>query len=65
MAWMQNMYKKFEAMCLELDDILEQVFLSFTQSISLKCTHDCFYYLRSTDIFLFVFDWIFTDCISD
>ncbi|KAG6778858.1 hypothetical protein POTOM_015207 [Populus tomentosa] len=24
MAWMQNMYKKFEAMCLELDDILEQ-----------------------------------------
>jgi len=53
---MQNMYKKFEAMCLELDDILEQVFLSFTQSIPLKCTHDCSYYLRSTDIFLFVFD---------
>jgi len=53
---MQNMYKKFEAMCLELDAILEQVFLSFTQSISLKCPHDCFYYLRSTDFFLFVFD---------
>ncbi|KAJ6402173.1 hypothetical protein OIU84_014293 [Salix udensis] len=33
MAWMQIMYKKFEAMCLELDDILEQEGLKYADQL--------------------------------
>ncbi|KAJ6979237.1 hypothetical protein NC653_027405 [Populus alba x Populus x berolinensis] len=33
MAWMQNMYRKFEAMCLELDYILEQEGLEYVNQL--------------------------------
>uniref|UniRef100_A0A6M2ETS9 Uncharacterized protein n=1 Tax=Populus davidiana TaxID=266767 RepID=A0A6M2ETS9_9ROSI len=33
MAWMQNMYRKFEAMCLELDYVLEQEGLEYVNQL--------------------------------